>query len=169
MNFDEPDAEWTDEYDWARYRGPQPYPTPGGWVLGTPEVLACGWYCYPDIGPNHGLNDEVREAFGKNDDGYNDARSGRAMLIGDPVDDAREETIKWEFTVDGETVFESVDPDDENLWSVVAEVLQRHSDGREYSDCEPPSGRPPGLTEAERKERETEQRKQNNASLGDFE
>jgi len=62
----------------------------------------------------------------------------------------------------------SVDPDDEDLWSTVAEVLHRHSEGREYADCEPASGRPPGLTAAERKARETEQRRENNASLGDY-
>lgn len=164
--FGEPDAEWTDDYPWTRYRGPQPYPCPGDWVLGAPEMLAYGWYFYPDIGRQNETDNDVADAFGQNYDGYNDALEGRAFLIAeDTADSIREETISWRLSIDGEDVFERVEPDSEDLWATVAEILQRYSDGVDYDDLAPESGR---LTQAERREQQLEARKESNQSLGDF-
>jgi hypothetical protein len=163
--FDEPEAEWTDEYAWTRYRGPQPHPCPGGWVLKMPEMMAVSWVYFPDIGSVNETETDVREAFGMNDSGYEDARSAEAFLIGEGVGSIREESVCWTLSIDGDDVFERVDPDHDDLYAAVAEALAKHSRGGSFDDVAPESGR---LTEAERKQRETEQRKQNNAALGEF-
>jgi|GEM_PF-2098593 hypothetical protein len=163
--FDEPEADWTDEYTWTRYRGPQPYPCPGGWVLNIPEMMAVSWVYFPDIGSVNETESDVRDAFGMNDDGYEDARSAEAFLLGDTVGPISEETICWQFTIDGEEVFERVDPDHDDLYGAVAEALAKHSRGESFEDVSPKTGR---LTEAEQKQRETDQRRESNQSLGDF-
>ena len=64
---------------------------------------------------------------------------------------------------------ERVDPDHDDLYGAVAEALAKHSRGESFEDVTPASGRPPAPSKAEQKESEVEQRKENNAALGDFE
>jgi len=168
--FDEPDEEWTDEYAWTRYRGPQPYPVPADWVLNLPEEGGAMWYRYPGVGQGLQSDDDVYEVFEPDDEAYNDARGETAFLMPEVVDEdrrAREVTQKWELTIGGETVFERVDPDYEELWATAAAALATYAGGTDVADldCVPSSGR---LPEEERQQREVEKRENENQSLGDF-
>jgi thiamine pyrophosphokinase len=163
--FDRPDAEWTAEYPWTRYRGPDPWPCPGAWLLTEPEGLYVRWIRYPEVGIDHGTTSTVDTEvldYGAVDD----HRAEEAWLIGDDIADSiREETIKWTLEVDNTEVFARVEPAWDDLMAAVAEALRRFEADEEWAAVEPESGR---LPPEQRRQRELEQRKASNQSLGEF-
>jgi len=167
-NFGEPEADWTDEYDWTRYRGSQPYPCPGGWVLDIIEGDGGMWYLYAEIGEDHETDSDVHDAFEPDYEAYNDARGETAFLSSKIVEDnlaERTSTTEYELKVAGEVVFRRVEPDRDDLWSAVAEALQAYCDDESLEGIAPSTGE---LPEDLKKEQETEQRKAENKGLGEF-
>jgi len=170
-NFGEPDAGWTDEYPWTRYRGAQPYPCPADWVLGLVEGDGIGWHRYPGIAEGHDHQRDVVDLF-DDYDAREDAHAERATLLNDIVEGASirdEDDVKHELSIDGETVFVRIDPEMSDLMATVAEVLARYSggealgviaDGLSFS-----TGRPPARVV---EQNAVEQREEQNQSLTDF-
>ena len=170
MNWDDPDADWTNEYGWTRYRGPQPWPCPADWVLNIPEEGGAVWYRYPGLGEGMETDNDVLDLFDANEDEEReDARGETAILIADPLEvDLRRgtETIEYRLEIDGETVFRRVDSDYDDVLASVAEAMSRYSNGQSLDDVAPSSGRLPDDIQSQQ---ELEQRKSENRSLGDFE
>lgn len=166
--FDPPEADWTDEFEWTRYRGPQPYPCPADWVLDLVEGDGIIWYRFPGIGEGLEMDDDVREVFEPDYEEYDDARGETAILSKEIVEDnprKRESKLEHELSIDGETIFRRVEPDDEDLFATVAEALARYSNGQELEDVAPSTGR---LPEDLREQQETERRQAENQSLTQF-
>lgn len=166
--FDPPEADWADEYDWTRYRGPQPYPCPGEWVLDIIEGDGGMWYLYADIGEEHETDTDVYDAFKPDYEAYNEARGETAFLSSKIVEDnlaERTSTAEHELKIAGEVVFRRVEPDREDLWEAVAEALQAYCDGENINGIAPSTGE---LPEDLKKKRETEKRKAENKGLGEF-
>lgn len=164
--IDEADR-WKYEYPTIRTRAGV-CPCPAGWVVREPDADTVAWQRYPGIGEGLGTDSEVLDVFEDDTEGYNDAREETAMLVMDPVEidmRAGTETIEYELTVDGETVFRRVDPDHADAMVTVAEALSRFSNGRDYDNVSPESGR---LPDEMQEQQVVEQRKQQNQSLGDF-
>lgn len=166
--FDPPEADWTDEYAWTRYRGPHPYPCPDDWVLDTPEGGGAMWYRYPDVGENHETDTDVCDAFEPDYEAYNDARGETAMLLSTIVDENLAEqtsTVEFELKIDGDSVFRRVEPDAEDLWGTAAEALSAYANSEDLDEVAPTSGRlPEDLQQAQ----DIEQRQSENRGLGEF-
>lgn len=165
----DPDAGWTDTFPWTRYRGPQAYPVPGGWVLDMPEE-GVHWYRYPEHGDGRETDDDVREVL--NDEEYNAGRAESAHLWYDIEElnmATRTERINHRFVIDGETVFERIDPEPEPIFAAVAEGLARFDAGESVTtlaeDLDPDTG---DLSDAERKRRRVRRAREENASLEGF-
>lgn len=170
-DFGEPDADWTDEFAWARYRGPQPYPCPADWVLDEPEGSAVGWYRFPDVGEEYATTDDVYDALGPDYDGIEKARGTMAMLVNDIVEDSLNGPVilKHELSIGGETVFSRIDPSDEELWATVADALTRSADGDSVEEIAADIGWQSGRVLAEERERRRqERRREANQSLEAF-
>ena len=169
--FGEPDAEWTDVYDWTRYRGPQPYPCPGGWVLGLVEADGAGWKRFPGLGGALEHDDDVIDEHGP--DVYNEDMAERASLLNEieTFDERNPDAAEMRHTlkIGGEQVFSVVEPDEEELFAAVAEALARFDAGEQIdefaADVEPQSGTAP---ESERSAKELKRKREENNSLGDF-
>jgi hypothetical protein len=62
--WDPPEGDWAAEYDWTRYRGPDPWPVPGGWLFKDPEDGGW-WQFFGDAGvghwDSHDLLDELKD------------------------------------------------------------------------------------------------------------
>lgn len=169
--WDPPEADWAAEHDWTRYRGPQPYPVPDGWVLDQPEGGAVGWYLFGDAGEGYGTTTDVYDALGDDMELVEEARGEMAILRNDIVEDSRDGDVilKHELSIGGETVFSRIDPTDAELWATVAEALARYAAGDDVdaiaADVSWRSGR---LSDEEREARKQERRRKENESLGDF-
>ena len=143
---DDPDADWTDEYAWTRYRGPQPYPVPGDWTLNLVEGDGVMWNRYPAHGEGREMDDHVLESFKEATDtyddpyeAYNDAREEWAGLGHEVLEwnaAERTETLKQVLKIEGNTVFERVEPDGEDLWKVTANALAQYDDGTPVEEIE---------------------------------
>lgn len=158
--FPDLDAEWTDDYAWTRYRGPQAYPVPGDWVLNIVEGDGVIWHHYPDVGADHDHDDDVYDALGF--DEIEDARGVAADLHSEwNADDSTTHVL----TVDGETVIRTTDPEMDDLWAAVAEVLSRHSAGEDYDDLADKWTAP---TAEQQAQAELERKQTENHGLGDF-
>jgi hypothetical protein len=160
---EEPDANWTDEYAWTRYRGPQPYPCPEDWVLNIVEGDATVFYRYLDLGQDYETDDEVVDTFAPKYEGMNEARSEVASVTIDY--DRNGDELPYSMQIDNEVVFQRVDPDPEDLWATVAEVLARVARGEDYDDMYLTTGSP--LASVLRN-RELERRKEENQQLTEF-
>lgn len=158
---EEPEADWTDDYDWTRYRGPQPYPVPEDWVLNIVEAGGAMFRRYPEIGNDHETDSEASEHFAPDYEGLEEARGIEASVGTKYIDEEEVETL----TVAGEEVFQRVSPTTEDLYKTVAEALTRAATGEEYADIEPSTGSPPA---AVRREQEIERRKSENHGLGQY-
>jgi hypothetical protein len=169
-NFDDLEADWTDDYEWTRFRGPQPYPCPADWVLNDVEADGVGWYRYP--GHAEGLHDQydIDELFGDDYEARQEARAEEGVLLNEfDFDGHRDDDpdVEHRLSIAGETVLQWVNPDDEDLWAAVAEILAQYSGGRDLEeiDVTPASGHPP---QEAREEDRVEQRREDNAQLEDF-
>jgi len=169
--WDPPEGDWAAEYDWTRYRGPQPYPCPADWVLDEPEGDAVGWYRFPEIGAGHATTDDVYDALEPDYDAIEEHRGERARLINDIVQDSPNGPVilEHEFSIGGETVFSRIDPSDEELWATVADALARYASGDSVEEIAAEVGWQSGrLSAEERKKREQERRREANQSLEAF-
>lgn len=171
LPFDEPDADWTDDHQWTRWRGPQPYPVAADWVLAHVEGDGILWRRYPGIGEGMGKESEILDVLG--DDGLviDEDADVSAYLTNDiegewSIRDDEAPSLEQHFEIDGETVFRRVEPTEADLYGSVAEALARYSSGGEWQAVEPESGQPP---EDVQREREVEARRESNQSLGEFE
>lgn len=163
-DFGEPEAEWTDDYEWGRYRGPQPWPAPAGWVI-SDEAF---WQRYPGIGEGMGSNYDVDQALDEDLEAVAEARDVEAYLLDELLEfDPRKEVevTEWELVVAGETVFRRVDPAWDDLLATTAEALSRYANDQDLDGLEPETGDPPADVQ---KARETERRQETNESLADF-
>jgi hypothetical protein len=167
--FGDPKPDWTDDYQWARFRGPQPYPAPADWVLDDVEGDGISWTRFPGVGEPFTSDHEVRDHI---DDweALEEACAERAFLI-DELEEfnprKKIEVHEHTFSIDGEDVFSAVDPDFEDLMATVAECLAQFSGGRDVSAIDEfpeTAGPDDGESEAERVAR----RKEENQPLGDF-
>jgi hypothetical protein len=169
-NFDAPEADWTDTYDWTRYRGPQPYPCPGPWVLGTVEADGAGWHYYPECnGDAYATDTELQD--GEPYDAWKGGPTAKAGLLNDIVEDSRTgpTVLEHRFTISGEVVFKRAGPDEGDLFGSIAEALARYDAGEPISEfaaaVEPTTGDSPAR---EASKRDLERRREENASLGEW-
>lgn len=163
-DFGDPDADWTDDYDWTRYRGPQPWPVPEDWVLEDPEI----WQHFPDVGEGMESHHDVYDALDEDRDEIEDARGVEAYLLDDLLEfDQRRgiEVHEWELAIGGDTIFRREDPDFEDVLAATAEALSRYSNDQDLDDVCPSSGRPP---EDVREQRELERKQAENQGLDAF-
>lgn len=166
--FGEPDADWTDEWPWTRYRGPQPWPVPGDWVLGDVEADGAMWQHFPGHGEGCENDHEVYDALDDDLDAIEDARGARAILLNELEEfDRREKNEAYTHTliIDGDEVIEAYDPEWDDLFESVAQALKRYESPGDPSMVEVESGK---LTDEQRREKEIEARRQENQSLGAF-
>jgi hypothetical protein len=160
---EEPDADWTDEYPWTRYRGPQPYPCPEDWVLNIVEGDATVFRRYPELGQDYGTDDEVVETFAPDYEGLNEARGEEASVSIDY--DQNSDEPSHSLQVGSETVFQRLEPDPDDLWATVADVLARVARDEDYQELAPSTGSPPASV---LREREIQKRKEENQQLTEF-
>ena len=178
--WDAPDGNWAAEYDWTRYRGPDPWPVPGDWVFKDPE--GGGWWQYfGNVGVGHHSSDSILDEL-KDDESVEDPCGALDELRGphaylkvetanpDEVSlrNLEDEKIEWTLKVDGTEVFRRVDPDRPDLMGAVAQALHAYHTGDlegNIAEIVPASGRKPKDI---REQEDLEERKQNNQSLGDF-
>lgn len=175
-----PDGDWAVEYDWTRYRGPDPWPVPGGWVFKDPE--GGGWWQYfGDLGVGHHSDDSIRDeleddgAVADSDDALDEAREKYAFLeieTANPdevsIRNPEDEQLEWSLEVAGSEVFRRVEPDRSDLMGVVAEALYAHHVGvlgDQLGEITPSSGRKPDdILEKEA----LEKRQEENESLNQY-
>lgn len=173
--FEEPDAAWTDDYQWTRYRGPHPYPVPEDWVLGIVEGDGVIWRRYDDAENGHeaetgrDLDDDV-SAAGPDDM----AMIGHEWPAGA---DVMEDSPYHELQINDELVLvlkdaQDIDESDgDEWWRAVAEALSRYARGDDYlSTLEDLGLERLKATPFEDDDGvdETERRAEQNRSLGDF-
>ena len=179
--WDPPEGDWAAEFDWTRYRGPPPWPVPGGWVFKDPEEG--GWWEYfGETGVGQYFDDTILEAFqdGESvDDAHEalaDAREDTYAYLStetanpDEVSlrNPEDEKIEWALEVDGTEVFRRVEPDRPDLMAAVAEALAAYHEGaleERVDEIVPSSGQKP---ESERRAEERERRAEENQHLGQF-
>jgi hypothetical protein len=124
-------VDWTDEYETTTYRGPQPYPVPGAWVLGMVEGDGIGWKHFPGVGEDLSHDDEVGEA---DPDRYFEGADAHADLILQypPGADALEDPPYHELKLDGEVVMvlkDASEVSEPEWWTAIAETLARYDSG----------------------------------------
>jgi len=178
--WESPESDWAAEYDWTRYRGPAPWPVPGGWLFKDPEEG--GWWQYfGDLGVGHWddnkIVDELKEDESVDDayDALEDARGEYAYLnveTANPDEVSRrnpeDEKLEWRLKIDDTEVFRRVDPDRSDLMGAVAQALHAYHTGDledQVDEIVPASGRKPKEI---RQQEELKARKESNQSLGDF-
>jgi len=179
--WDPPEGDWATEHDWTRYRGPDPWPVPGGWVFKDPEEG--GWWQYfGDVGVGHHRSDDIRdEIVGDDppddplDDPLEEHRGPLAFLevkTANPDEvsllNHDNEKLEWTLKIGDTQVFRRVEPDRPDLMAAVAEALAAYHEGaldERKGDIVPTSGqKPQDIREQER----LEQRREENQSLGNF-
>lgn len=177
--WDAPDGDWAAEHDWTRYRGPDPWPVPGGWVFKDPE--GGGWWEYfGEAGVGHGSDDSLLEELKDDesvDDPYetlNDERGRYAFLRVETSNpevarrNPEDEKLEWSLEISDVEVFRRVAPDRSDLMAAVAEGLAAYHEGTlddKVGGIVPASGqKPKSVLDEERLER----RQENNRSLGDY-
>jgi hypothetical protein len=178
--WDAPDGDWAAEHDWTRYRGPDPWPVPGGWVFKDPEEG--GWWQYfGDAGVGHddsnSILDELKDdsSVGDPHNALDEERGELAFLevkTANPDEvslrNPEDEQLKWTLKIGDIQVFRRVEPEWSDLMAAVAEALAvYHEDelDERVDEIVPTSGRKPADI---RKQEQLEQRKESNKSLGDF-
>lgn len=179
--WDPPEGDWAAEYDWTRYRGPDPWPVPGGWVFRDPE--GGGWWQYlGDLGVGHDDENSIRDALEEDDLEYEEIderleeyRGPYAFLSTETANpdevsirDYSNEKLEWSLKVGDTQVFRRVEPDRSDMMGVVAEALAAfHEDELEekLDGLVPSTGRKPDdVLEQEA----LEQRKEENQGLDEF-
>jgi len=178
--WDAPDGDWAAENDWTRYRGPDPWPVPGGWVFKDPEEG--GWWQYfGDAGVGDDDSDSILDEL-KHDpsvgDPYDALDEERGELASLEVKTANpdevslrnieDEKLEWTFKIGSIQVFRRVEPERSDLMAAVAEALVAYHEDildERVDEIVPTSGRKPADI---REQEQLEQRKESNKSLGDF-
>lgn len=178
--WDPPEGDWAAEHDWTRYRGPDPFPVPGGWVFKDPEEG--GWWQYfGDAGVGHPYDSGILDEFKEDpsvEDPYDELEVYRGPYAWLTVETANPEEVtprsyenerlQWTLEIAETEVFSRVEPDRSDLMAAVAEALAAYHEGdleERVDEIAPVSGsKPPEVREQER----LEERKQSNQSLGDF-
>lgn len=129
MSFDEPDADWADEYAWTRYRGPQPYPVPEDWVLQMVEGDGVMWQRHPEHGQDAAHDSDLPdEAWPLDPEDH--ASLGHEWPAGA---DIMQEDPYHELTINGEIALVVVDgADSDDWWRAIAETLARYARGEDY-------------------------------------
>lgn len=173
--FDEPEADWTDDYPWTRYRGPTAYPVPGGWVLNDVEGDGIGWRYYEGLGEEHEKDHHVRDAleYDEYEERLNDAPEAVLIHHVEELNMAeRTETQRHELSISkydeyNETVLNHTNPEWDDLMRVCAEVLDQFDDGvdPEEIEFEFESGRLPASVRERQKQ---ERRREENQSIDEF-
>lgn len=181
--WDAPDGDWAADYDWTRFRGPTPWPVPGGWVFKTPE--GGGWWVYfGDIGVGHGRDDTILDEL-KADDSVDDPHEAMKDLRSEYTQPAyletemanpdevsmrnpEDEETLYTLKIDGQTVFSRIDPTHPDVMGSVAKALTAyHNDDLEaqIDDIMPSTGRHP---EPEEEQADVDRRQEENRPLDDF-
>lgn len=179
--WDPPDADWAAEYDWTRYRGPDPWPVPGGWVFKDPE--GGGWWeYYGELGEGHHSTNDIRDKLDADgfeyyeiDEALEDARGPYAWLSVETANpdevsirNLEAEELEWSLEIDKTEVFRRVEPERDDLMATVAEALAAYHEGdleERLDELVPKTGRKPDdVLEQEA----LEQRKAENESLDGF-
>ena len=178
--WDPPEGDWAADHDWTRYRGPDPWPVPGGWVFKSPEEG--GWWQYfGDMGVGHHSDDSILEELKDDDsvddpyDALDDARSEYASITIETANpeevslrNPEDEKLEWELTVAGVQVFRRVEPDSSDLMAAVADALAAFHDGDlddRVGEIVPETGEKP---EDILEEEDLERRQDENESLDEF-
>jgi hypothetical protein len=178
--WDVPDGTWAAEYDWTRYRGPDPWPVSGGWVFKDPE--GGGWWQYfDDAGVGHHSSDSILDELKEDEtvedpyDALDELRGPHAYLKVETANpdevslrNPEDEKLEWTLEVDGTEVFRRIESDRSDLMGAVAQALHAYHSGDlegNIAEIVPASGRKPKDI---REQEDLEERKQNNQSLGDF-
>jgi hypothetical protein len=181
--WDPPEGDWAAEYDWTRYRGPDAWPVPGGWVFKDPE--GGGWWEYfGDTGEGHEFDDSVLEALKEDEsvadpyDAMDELRDENGQLAYLSVETANseevsirnpeDEELEWALEVDGIDVFRRVEPDRPDVLAAVAEALSAYHAGdldERVEEIVPSSGRKPDDV---REQEELDERAESNRSLADY-
>lgn len=179
LDTDLPEDAWTADYPWTRYRGPEPFPVPGGWIITIVECNGAGWHNYGELGVDHsseaGIREEL-EADASVKNPYNrldDAHGIHATLMNKPeqgpnvAQKERDRAREWKFSIDNTLIFRRVEPEREDMYATVAEALAAYSEGTAVAEISatPSTGRPPAEVQ---KQREVEQREASNQDLSDF-
>ncbi|SEH60713.1 hypothetical protein SAMN05192561_11231 [Halopenitus malekzadehii] len=180
---DPPEGDWAAKHDWTRYRGPDSWPVPGGWVFKDPE--GGGWWEYfGDVGEGHEFDDSILEALKDNPtindpfETFGDLRRDHGeyaflrLETANPDEVSRrnpeDEKLEWTLEVAGMEVFSRIEPDRSDLMAAVAEALQAYHAGEleeRIEEIVPETGEKP---KAVREQEQLEERKENNESLDDF-
>jgi len=178
--WDAPEGEWAADYPWTRYRGPPPWPVPGGWVFEDPE--GGGWWTYyGELGVGHYDDNKIRDELRDDDsvdnphDLVEEARGARAYLEVETANpdevslrNPEDEKLEWSLKIDDTRVFRRVEPDRPDLMAAVAEALDAYHEDEldERVDAiVPSSGRKPDDV----REQETiEEREEQNRALGEY-
>lgn len=178
--WDVPDGDWAAEYDWTRYRGPDPWPVPGGWVFKDPE--GGGWWQYfGDLGVGHAKDDSILDELKEDDsvedpyEALDDARGEYAYLEVETANpdevslrNPEDEELEWTLEVDGADIFRRVEPDRSDLMEAVAQALDAYHAGEldeRAKEIVPESGRKPDDIQ---EQEELERVKEENESIDDF-
>lgn len=178
--WDPPEGDWAAEHDWTRYRGPDPWPVPGGWVFNDPEGGG-HWRYFDDLGVGHHddnsiLNELIEdESVEEPYDVLDGARGERAFLsivLSNPDEvslrNPEGEEYEWSLEIGGTEVFSRIDPDRPDAIEAVAQALAAYHDGAledRVGDIAPSSGRKPKDV---REQEKVEQRQAENESLEQF-
>jgi len=177
---DPPEGDWASDYDWTRYRGPDPWPVPGGWVFESPEAGG-NWEYFGDAGVGHDDDNSILDVMEADDDvadpygRLNEQRGERAWLnveTANPEDvslrNPADEELKWTLQIGNVEVFSRVEPDRSDLMGAVAEALAAYHEGdldERVDEIMPTTGRVPDDV---REQQELEQREEENESLDEF-
>lgn len=178
--WDPPEDHWASKYHWTRYRGPDPWPVPGGWVFNDPEGGG-HWQYYGDAGVGHDDDNSILDELKADDavdDPYDQLDEQRGRRAGVSVETANpdevsmrnpeDEELEWSLEVAGTEVFRRVEPDRSDLMAAVAEALAAYHDGdldERVDEITPATGRVPDDV---REQEELEQREEENESLDEF-
>lgn len=142
---------WTDGIAYIRHHG-QCVPTPADWVLRSIDGDGIRWSRFPKIASGVNTYDGVLDAFtpsdepeqGVNTDALAEAEAYEAWLTWEQLEpmrrgDSRRVEI---FELDGETLFRRVQPERDECFAAVAEILKRVSHDGDYRDVDLDSGEP---------------------------
>lgn len=178
--WDPPDGDWAAEYDWTRYRGPDPWPVPGGWVFGDPEEGGW-WKYYGELGVGHANDNSILDALKEDEtvtDPYEELEAAQGPYAYLNVETANPDEVsirnheneeyEWAFKIGDTAVFTRVEPERSDLLAAVAEALMAAHEGdldERRNSIAPTTGRAP---ETELKKKAIEQRREENSSLSEF-
>ena len=178
--WDPPEGDWAAEYDWTRYRGPDPWPVPGGWLFKDPEDGGW-WQFFGDAGVGHWDSHDLLDEL-KDDPSVEDASAALDEHRGEyahlhvetanpdevSIRNPEDEKLEWTLEVAGKQVFRRVEPDRSDLMAAVAEALAAFHEGdldERAAEIVPTSGRKPDDIQ---EQEELERRQEENESLDEF-